>query len=396
MNAFSPALFSAGAPCLPCCVPPPAGCLCALPVGFDFVGYLQNLIFPDYSSAFTAMTAGYASCWSFEQNVGDNPGTGPIPSIMTADVSVANQVTLNCTAVQQNTVLYVSINIKSGSTVSIAYTAMGGTFTGGNAYLISCDYDGIHGTLQFRSVMTQPGTITFSPVILGGEYIIQCEMDIDAGTETVALVISADDTNTVNPVIALWDDSGTTRQLWACPKNIIPRSGLIGTIGDWFASQSDAQDAIDNFTSNCVGYFNSAFSVDSFSAVDGGTSLAFSTSSGGGGSLGAYGGVNAVAGQTLSMAFTGSVGTVTCFFAVLDYNGALLYSNGFGSTSSPVVSSALPYTGQYFMTVIVGTDAGAVPFDATATLTSSGAMSVNPIKAVYDIGLNCPAALDCA
>lgn len=216
------------------------------------------------------------------------------------------------------------------------------------------------------------------------------------GIKTLTVNYSLADTGAyvIGPPLALWDDAGTTRQLEACPKNIIPRSGVAGTIGSWYTSESEAQDAIDNYTSNCVGAREPAYPVDSFTA-SGGSDLSFATSSSAGGSLGCYGGLNAEASETLTATFTGSVGTITGLFVVMDETGAIIYSSSFFGSPSPITSGALPYTGKYLVTIIVSTDAGAVPFDATAVISSSGTMSVNPIQALYDIGLDCPARLDC-
>lgn len=221
----------------------------------------------------------------------------------------------------------------------------------------------------------------------------------DATTFQVSLTATCSDVWVFNPVIALWDDSGTTRQLWACPTCDIPAPNAFGGgWGSWYASLSDATTALANQVRNCVGIFDNVnFPIDSFTATNGGSSLALQTVSSLSGPMVAYCGLNAEVGETISIAFSGSVGTITGNFFLYDYDGNIIDNGGFfGTTTSPIVSIALPYTGQYTLLVIVGTDAPSTAFTADATVTSSGAITFNPISALYDIGLTCPARLDCS
>lgn len=400
------------APCLPCCETPAASCSCSLQVAKDTVGYAIGDPMTDYASALNAMT-NYASCWSFEQDSGSLPGTGAIPSLMTADVSVSDQLTLHCTAAQQNTVLYASVNLKSGSTVSIGYTVTGGAFLGGAAFLLSCNYDGTNGTIQERDATAQPGMLVFSPVASDGEYIIQVEMDIDAGTEVVVLVISADDTMTVNPVIALWDDSGTTRPLEACPTLEIGLSGIGTPTPTPFANQTDAQDCLDSIeVSNCIGWTTDNgggdVTTDSFTATDGGTSLEFnittSTSSTSNGTS-PVGCINLVAGDVLGFTWSASSPPTgfTNFLTTMnlyDYNHNLIGAISQSGTSGSGSFSAAPYTGKYFVEAdVAGDNTGfELVYGMTAdTVFSATHLSVNPLTAIYvgDPDTNCPSRLDC-
>lgn len=198
---------------------------------------------------------------------------------------------------------------------------------------------------------------------------------------------------TVNPVIALWDDSGTTRKLWACPKLLLPP--LTEASGDWYASCADAYTALTDpkLTSNCVGHVKDGPYVrtTSFTATDGGSSLSFaavySLPQGDTGTW--WGSVNAEAGETLSAAFAGS-GVTDIFFRIYDDTGTEI--DFVASSSSPAVSSPLPYTGRYTIAILLAGSGISTP---SAALTSSGTMTVNEIQARYDKGLTCAGLLDC-
>lgn len=196
---------------------------------------------------------------------------------------------------------------------------------------------------------------------------------------------------TVNPVIALWDDSGTTRKLWACPKLLLPP--LTESTGTWYASCADAATAITDQVSNCMGYIGNPGDW-TFSATDGGTSLTLD----GGAAVGTpsgfdvWGGINGVAAATISISLSATVGggAGSAFFTLnlYDDTGTLIATS---ATSS--LSHALPYTGRY--TVEAACSIGPPNWIDTASASITGIASVNPIQARYDLGLTCAGTLDC-
>ena len=110
-----------------------------------------------------------------------------------------------------------------------------------------------------------------------------------------------------------------------------------------------------------------------------------------------WGGVNAVAGQTLSVAGTTSGGGLLLDVIIYNDDGTV-FQNAV-SVATPFVSNPLPYTGRY--TVEVFLDSNPSPASdftsCRATITSSGTMTVNQIQALYegDPITNCPSRLDC-
>ncbi len=98
--------------------------------------------------------------------------------------------------------------------------------------------------------------------------------------------------------------------------------------------------------------------------------------------------LNLTAGDTITIATT----SPSILFRLSDYTGATVEED-FSGASSSIVTSAVPYTGRYILAV------GA--FDPSSdttwqiTVTPSSTYSLNPIQALYDGGLTCPARLDC-
>jgi len=274
--------------------------------------------------------------------------------------------------------IFFSFSAKAGATISFASTA--GDVADWAIY--KCDGTAIDGARDAAM------PITSAPLPEDGEYFATFgpkDSSVITGFTAATLTMTSSDVWTINPVIALWDDSGTTRSLWACPKLILPP--LAEFSGTWFASCAAAATALTDpkITSNCVGYVPDGPYVrtTSFTAIDGGSSLSFaavySLPQGDTGTW--WGGVNAVAGATLSLAFTGATDV---FFRVYDDTGVEI---DFVSTaSSPAVSIALPYTGRYTIAAFLYS---ATPFSTPAAVLTS------PIQATYDVGLDCPARLNC-
>ncbi len=381
MNPFDSSLFTAPS-CLPCCTPAPADCSCALliPPANDFV----TSPYADYSTAETAIADQVASCIGYVRK------TDGLLTSFTADPSVADQLTLVAVgnpddAPSCQAVMWASLSMKAGSTMSVA-ASVGGTLADANTNLYSCD-----GTL----LDTQTGASQTFSISSDGEYLVECSVTsttggFGGGSDTMTAVISSDDTLWVNPVIALWDDSGTTRQLWACPKLLLPP--LTESTGDWYVDATAAATAISTLTNGCKGYIESTTNVSSFSA-SGTTSLtlAETLTAGAMSCPTVWGGINAVDAATITSTITVGAGTAGQTVTIYDDTGTQVETSG--ATTSPWTSAALPYTGRY--TVKIAMTSSGNTTSMSAAITSSGTMSVNTVQARYDLGLVCAATDDC-
>lgn len=396
--------------CVVCCStsPVPPTCACALLVPpLD----IHAPFYEDYDAATEAISDFSTNCIGFILNI-------PKEAIasFTADNSVPDSLTLTIDSEEsglfqaQGSAMFSSINLKSGSTLSISFE-LDSVFTGEsgtisyNFFLYKCD-----GTLVFASDDYEEISNNISgsfdvPIDDDGEYIIIAENDFggpDTGDvlslvgETVML---SDDTMTVNPVIALWDDSGTTRQLLACPRLLIPPQ-TSDTGFDVYADEATAQDAIDNFTSNCVGYIVDDL-VDSFDATDGGSSLTLSGASSGP-ALDMWGSVNMLEGDVLSTNYSVSTtisGDNVAVQATIYYQDGteiehINSSDTPDSDSGTLSFSAAPISGMYFVRCECFST---VDVTGSHVLTSDGILTINPITALYagDPDTNCPSRLDC-
>lgn len=244
------------------------------------------------------------------------------------------------------------------------------------------------------AVADSSGVITFTG-LPAGEYVVE----IAGQSDELATLLNFDAEiahsvfMVVNPVIALWDDSGTTRRLEACPKMLLPP--LTEATGDWYADCAAADTDIDSKVSNCVGYIESLTNVFAFTATDGGTSLtlAETLTAVAATAPAMWGSVNAEAGETLAFTATVGAGTAGLSISIYDDTGTLIESSG--ATSSPWTSSPLPYTGRYTIMVVVSTSS--TTSSLSCQVTTSGTLSVNEIQALYATSplLTCPARLNC-
>lgn len=258
------------------------------------------------------------------------------------------------------------------------------------ATLYTCD-----GTPLEQQIATgedaDTGTFNFS-IALDGEYIVKIETAGEDNSTTLSsdVLITSTDTLWVNPVIALWDDSGTTRKLWACPKLLLPP--LTESTGDWYADATAAATAISTLTNGCKGYIESTTNVSSFSA-SGTTSLtlAETLTAGAMSCPTVWGGINAVDAATITSTITVGAGTAGQTVTIYDDTGTQVETSG--ATTSPWTSAALPYTGRY--TVKIAMTSSSNTTSMSAAITSSGTMSVNTVQARYDLGLVCAATDDC-
>jgi hypothetical protein len=241
-------------------------------------------------------------------------------------------------------------------------------------------------------VFTDSGLGPFSPTLPDGTYVILFYTTSEGSGGTSVFSFSASSSLLVpNPVIALWDDSGTTRELEACPRTLLPLltecNGFL--YEDYGSASAILSDPL--VVSNCIAYQESPPApAPAFDASFNGLMLVladmFSFSSVRTG--GFYVSVNAIAGETLSFSVSGgtsmSIGIRSYDCEQVDI---VLFAPSF--TSVP-----LPYTGKYYIYCTAYAEGGAP--NISISITSSGAFSVNPIQALYESGLSCPSRLDCS
>lgn len=410
--------------CVVCCTPPPVPqeCACALlippaPEASD--------PFSHYDAASSALIATVGDClvYAIPDIHGDPFGTTQIIDTISADASILGTLVIHEEVSQltepPSPLMWVSLNLKAGSVLTISwdYSDNGSP---GDIIGVGSLYRCLGESVENVFAGTSSGSLSFSPVTEEGEYLLAFVIRNGATDNTTASLdatISSDDTLTVNPVIALWDDGGTTRQLEACPRLTIPDP--LSSVSA-YADETEASTALDDYTSNCVGFsaFPAAiFDAYSFVATDGGTSISLVFS----GSLvfpGAittpqnalYGSVNAEGGETISFDWVfatsgnhgGPGGSVE--FRVYDNEGVLVDSTTIftsDSDSGTWVSVALPFSGRYtvFAQAVsnyVAIGSGDIAdISLSLDVSSSGALTVNPIVALYANGDNCPSRLEC-
>lgn len=358
--------------CLPCCVTPTpptvCGCVHLIPYAFPYASYV---------AAEAGLADSVADCLVYHEI---SPASTVVASFngTTLAIDIDN-------AVGVNSLVFGKLALKAG----ICSFAFARTATGSSQYAAANLWDCI------RDVYIGGGSSgatngTFAVTIpADGEYYFELDLNSNATPFDGTWTITSSDVFWISPVIARWDDSGTERKLWACPKLLLPP--LTEATGTWYASCAAAAAVLTDplQVSNCVGFSEGGPGLSSFTATDGGTSLTLATSGVNG--VATWGSVNCEAGKTINVAGIAGAGTVTISVRIYDDTGTLIEDSG--TISSPFVSAVLSYTGRYTVRVVVlSTDNGA---STSATITSSGTMSVNEIQALYDIGLTCPARLDC-
>lgn len=390
---------------------PAGGCECALQVP---IGSLYS----DYGTAKTLLELLALACrlWNTSDIISNYSTYSYTPRSNGFDI-VANKTPQNIFRAIQ-TRLYVSISLEEGESVDMPYsiTATGSSVSKDAIFgvqLMSCDTfavlvdfntglaaNSVSGTYSFTApytgtfilmmVCTVRSTDPFSPIDIG--------IDETVGANFSGVFVT-------NPIIALYDDSGTTRQLDACPKFLLPpRTENTGT---WYSDETAAQSAITNLTDNCIGYIN--FAATSFVAT-GGSSLSLAFVAAAiltayyGASRGVYGSINTLGGDTISTTINasvsvGSTATLGVTYYVFDDSAAIIFVDSSSGSSSATFNFAAPYSGKYIVLTVFSITQGATPFNLTASAvtTSSGGFSINPIQALYgtDPLLDCPARLDC-
>jgi len=294
--------------------------------------------------------------------------------------------------------VWVSIAAKAGATLALIFTDA----ENGAMRIYSCD-----GT-EIEILGPSPSPIVSASLPADGEYYIAIALSSPPMTtqfSSCSFTLTSSDFLWVNPVIALWDDSGTTRQLWACPKLLLPP--LTESTGDWYVDCAAADGVlISDDVNGCIGFFDGSHATtDTFSFGASGTSSLTLTETSSGVlpnnwvALNAWGGFNGVSGDSISIAYTatGTGGTGKSGSAWLyDDTGALIETIS-STTGTLTFSAPLAYTGRYTIRVQVSFEVLFLGgnITAAATISSSGTLTVNPIQARYDLSLTCSGNLDC-
>lgn len=377
------------APCMPCGSEPPTPgeCACALLIP------LFNDPYADYATAETAIADGVVDCvgYMLEQDY----TTFSVSPVTANAFDIIAERNLSPT---ESVLVLVSVSMLSGSSLTVDFdvTSTGLTeesFVSAEFIVYSCEGDTL--IQEFEEGLPGVGVSgTFSgfTATADGVYFLQfIGNGGDGSAIQTAWTVTADDTIVTNPVIALWDDSGTTRQLEACPKLYLPP--LTESTGDWYADCAAADAVLTDAlqVSNCVGFNEGGPGLTAFTATDGGTSLTLDSDGAAGCSM--WGSVNCESAATVTVAGTTSTSSANVEVFIYDYTGTLVEDSG-GAVATPFVSAALPYPGRYIIKINV-TPSGGGAADVAGVITSSDTMSVNEIQALYDTGLGCPARLNC-
>jgi hypothetical protein len=185
---------------------------------------------------------------------------------------------------------------------------------------------------------------------------------------------------------------------------------LTESTGDWYADEAIAAAVLasSKVSSNCLSYTGTT--PTSFSSSSSGTISETTTQD----EFGFYYSPNLVGGSTFSIGYNrscsgGASGTGLNRYQVIailyDDTGSSVQSvtglQDSGSSSSGTLTfTTLPNTGRYIIAVSLAhpVSQGAPATSATLSITtnSSGSVSLNPIQALYDVGLECAARLLCS
>ena len=401
----------------------PIGCSCALLIPSPLNPYESP--FATVEEAQAALADFVASCIAYFEPVVDLDS-------FSADASTPNTLELDAVAsnpdFNSGVEIWASISLKAASVLSVAYTVSSTAVSGGDdqnfasVLLYKCD-----GTpVEAQSVSgtgTQTGTFTFAAITEDGEYLIRCiaeGQDVDpsaATTCTASFTATSDDTIVINPVIALYDDSGTTRQLEACPKMLLPP--LTESTGEWYASLAAANAVLASYQiAPCKGFLSYTTDSSAPFSLSGGTGSVtisqLNINSVTGGGIASAGNImllslNLTTSTTVSIQFTVTMpsaqNNISATVGIYDSEGVLLdsqYDSSF-SQSPPWIKTFtynVPYTGRFIFELTSGGNQGSFsfPFQMSASvLLSSSGLTTNSIQALYATTplLDCPARLDC-
>lgn len=378
-------------PCDPCV--PVTGCPCNLSLPpFNLSPD------PSYADAVTRLDrAVNCICWA--------PGSTFSPGEVTATNLVPDVIELDAdftivTPPSQSLSLsmYDSVTVDEGAVLTVTWNIPSRRAGGCAFYIYECDYTLGSGLVEVYEITTNVGSHAMG-ALPAGTYVIVSVAESALGEDhyQASFTISSSETMVVNPVVCRWNDSGTVRILEACPKMYIPF--LTESTDDWYADETAAQDAIDDQVHNCLAYTNVSSPNLTMTATSGSTfqmDWEWGNPSGTSSFDGAFS-INAEEGDilTLSWSYDGGDTISEASFDISDYNGDLVES--LDSLSSVIVSSALPYTGRYIITVMISFyDGTEFMTGASASISSSGTISSNTVQALYNRGVDCPSRLNCS
>lgn len=250
---------------------------------------------------------------------------------------------------------------------------------GGSASGAPTDADG--GSMPDLSGMSLIAVVSGVAFGQGVEFIVG-----SGSTLTVELSVSAEHL-TLSPVFF----NGFESNYESCPRLLLPP--LTEQTGNWYEDLDAAMAALDFASSSCLGYYEGSVpaAMAGFSATPGSNSLTLSVLTVFQ-PLSCWASVNAEHGETLTITTSG--GSLMSGF-LYDSDGALLEE--FALEPSPWTSASLPYSGRYTINIVDVSNEPPTPtsWPISAVVTSSGALSANPVQALYDVGAPCPDRLDC-
>ncbi len=371
-----------------CCGGGPVNAPCALQMpGMDVFSWGSQTEYADYATALAAMEN--ASCFSFGFSTVDlvaTPFTGAFTSTFVNNELTVSASTNPSGMPLNNFRFSQSITVDAG-TLTITFSTSG---LDANEVVI---FDAATG-LQISDDFVSPASSPFTTALTTGTYVVMFLAYYPSPTTTTSFSFVATHSAmiTVNPVILIYDDSGTTRQLWACPKLLLPPLTEAPPYNQ-YVDCAEAALQIATYTSDCVGFQSPSTGIDNtlWSATDHGTSIDFNAPSSPGGLSDCWCSVNALASETINISYSGGTNLSG---GIYDDTGTLI--EPISDSGGAFVSSSLTANGRYTVNFNVFTPfPGTVTFPLDASVSSSGTMSSNPIQAMYDVGLSCSGRLNC-
>jgi len=396
-GVFAPAL------CVVCCAVPndSFSCFCSIS---NYTVYTNVILF-NYAQAENFLDESALGAIMANGKILMNSGNDFYFSNYSVDETTPNQVIISGTSARDiltssegSIQFWTSLSLKKDSILTIENFIASPNPTDSNkksAALYECNNPSSIGYAQ-GNVLSSP--FSFVSLENDGEYILILSTGGDYQEDSylsqrLETTISSDDTMIVNRGVAIYYDSNIDEYftLEAFPKLKLPP--LTESSGDWYIDKAAAQNVIDDLTSNCIAYIETLSANQSISATEPSSNLyiVFTDNT----NLPAaspyiWCSINVINGETISFNYVHYIGGT---ISIYNYNGVLVESLS-GSTSS-ITSSAVPYHGRYIIKLLLNNETSGPFTNASVTITSSGAMSVNEISAAYDVGLTCPAYLDC-
>jgi hypothetical protein len=396
-GVFAPAL------CVVCCAIPNDSFACFCSISNNTV--YGNITLFDYAGAENFLDGSASEAIMANCKILMASGPNFYFSNYSVNETTPNQVTITGTSAHDTIVsgnpginFWTSLSLKKDSILTIENFIASPNPTDSSyksAALYECNNSGYIGLAQ-GNVLSSP--YSFVSLENDGEYLLIMSVVGDYEESSylpmqLVSTISSDDTMIVNRGVAIYYDAGIDdySTLEACPKLKLPP--LTESSGDWYIDEGAAQTVIDDLTSNCIAYIETLSANQSITATEPSSDLyiVFTDST----NLPAaspyiWCSINVINDETLSFDYVHYIGGT---ISIYNYNGILVESLS-GSTSS-ITSSAVPYHGRYIIKLLLNNETSGPFTNASVTITSSGAMSVNEISAAYDVGLTCPAYLDC-